>query len=230
MEQEENIDDASDDAEMEDIEEPELPDIMEEGQRDSTGTNIRMLPRYMTEEQASALEQLMDEGVPLFIIGDGDVPLFGFFPDTIPVYGIPGIPSWALFNLIFCALGIILAIIKTIRAILFMRKKNKRREKEYMIDDEENETGSRRPKNCRFPWLIAMDIIAVAGVILFLIVVDMSLLMVFIDVWTIVFMVIFVAVMIAKSFVFSRKKAKKEKEKSAVGDAALGAPPPASSL
>ena len=219
-----NIDDVFELAEPDDLMEPLPLDDAAEEERDSTGTNITMLPRYMTEEQLTALEQLMDMGVPLFMMGNGETPLFGFFPDTIPLYGIPGIPSWALFNLLFCALGVLLALIKTIRAIVFMNKNKKRREQEYMIEDEEDDGRKRQPKNCRYPWLIAMDIIAVAGIILFLLVVDMSLLMVFVDVWTIVFLVIFSAVMIAKSFVFTRKEKKDNKEFKDVGDAALGIP------
>jgi len=83
---------------------------------------------------------------------------------------------WALVNLIFAIAGAILAIVTGIRS---------RKQKKQGNDSD------MREKKRRLGWIIAVIVLAVAGIIVFFLTEDMSGKMVFVDRWTIVNAVIF---------------------------------------
>ncbi|MCL1853704.1 MAG: InlB B-repeat-containing protein [Peptococcaceae bacterium] len=129
---------------------------------------------------------------PIEMIKESNVPVISIGNNEIPLVGLPGVMVWALVNLILCVLGVILAIITLNRVIIKKRQ------------DDDNE----KQRKTRKTFLIITAVLAVAGVILFLLTEDMRNLMVLLDAWTIVSLVIFVAEIIGVVFVFKRSKNK----------------------
>jgi len=131
----------------------------------------------------SDLDWLRDLDIPFFNIGDMDVPLFS----------LPGMFAWALVNLILCTIGAVLLVIKLVRWMIF--KRWERRTNEYIPEDY----GKSEKKRHGPVWLIVSCILGIAGVVFFLIVEDMTNMMVLIDVWTIINAAILLIELIALS-------------------------------
>ena len=101
---------------------------------------------------------------------------------------------WALLNLILCLLGILLATLSLIKALRWKK-------------DVEKE-GYLEVRTVRYLWLIITTILAVVGVIFFLLTEDMRLPMVIVDIWTIINAIIFAMGIISLWLTFKKEKAK----------------------
>jgi len=110
---------------------------------------------------------------------DLDVPLIA----GIPLFGSPEHATWALLNLVLTIVGVVLALFIALRALVFKKQDNS------MDENSEYYEYNKR----RFSWLFAGTIVAIIGIILFIITQNMSNPMVLIDFWTIAH-AIFVAV------------------------------------
>jgi uncharacterized repeat protein (TIGR02543 family) len=142
----------------------------------------------------------IDAGIPIISIGGMAVPLIG----------LSGDPVWALVNLILCIAGAIIAAIAVIRAM--KRRKEEEGGFEYQSEYlEENEEKRAEEKNRR-EWLVVAIIMAVAGIVLFLLTEDMRNMMVLLDRWTIANAIIFVILNVAIRFAFKRKEGDDEEK------------------
>ena len=131
--------------------------------------------------QEKALEELKDAGVPLAQIGDEEVPL----------YGLPGMPIWALANLIMLILATILTGITVVRMLI--RKITDVDQVSLKIKDssskdkEEKVSQSKMYKTYRLTWFILVILSVVVMGILFVVTQDMNDLMVLFDIWSLAF-------------------------------------------
>jgi len=129
---------------------------------------------------------------------------------------------WAFVNLVLSIVGIILAILITLYALLQRKQKNKQQQQQQLQKkqydkpeniggqqagkyDPEQDTEKKQNKHKRI-WLAISIIAGIAGIILFLLTEDMNRAMVMIDKWTIVNVIIFLAEIIAITLTFKRKK------------------------
>ena len=117
-------------------------------------------------------------------------------------------PAWALLNLILCIAGAILGVIMIVRAIL--RKKERERDEKEQYGYENDENG--KQKQVYKKWLVVTAILAIAGVIFFILTEDMRNPMVIIDRWTIVNLLIFVAEIVFYYLTFRKKDESEEEE------------------
>jgi heme/copper-type cytochrome/quinol oxidase subunit 2 len=139
-----------------------------------------------------------DGSVPTISIGDMEIPLFGPFWSG----------SWALFNLIMTIIGIAFAVMTGLR----MYSKWKRHEDEFdpesidydSLEDEERKRKEENRKKRRLIYLLASVGTAVVAAIVFIITQDMRLPMVFVDIWTLLHIVLLV-VGIAASVLAARR-------------------------
>ncbi|MDR0817228.1 MAG: hypothetical protein LBN35_01165, partial [Clostridiales Family XIII bacterium] len=118
------------------------------------------------------------------------IPVLGIGPDGVPLYGPKGFDSWSLADLILAVAGIILTLIVMASAALKRKKEKKESYREFEYDETDTY------KKAKKRWLFLLGALAAAGVILFLLTQDISLPMVLLDGWTIVFAVLFIAEMI----------------------------------
>jgi len=144
-----------------------------------------------------------DEPVPLdggnipgFVIGDNFVPLFGGFGGAKNV--------WALLNLIMSIIGIILGIATGLRAMLIHKREQDEAKRGEMFREEEDRR--RVYYKRRFIWLIITFVMAVAGIVVFILTEDMRLPMVLVDRWTIVNAIILAVEIVAVVFCIRRRK------------------------
>ena len=125
-----------------------------------------------------------EEEVPMIELGDKGVLLFS------PT----GTMSWALLNLILCAIGFLYAVLSVERILL--KRKREREEDKWRralegfegIDELE---GSQAPWGFRPSWLVASVAMAILGGIMFLLTQDTRNPMVLVDWWTSIHAVIF---------------------------------------
>ncbi|MCL1970704.1 MAG: InlB B-repeat-containing protein [Candidatus Bathyarchaeota archaeon] len=125
--------------------------------------------------------------------------------------------KWAFVNLVLSILGVILAVIVTVCALLLKKKGANNVERKSVNSktvggitrrDDQNsgdvadETFSRR----RNMWLIVSVVLAVVGVVVFLFTEDLNLTMGWVDKWTIVNAAVFVINVIVVLFVFKQTK------------------------
>jgi len=120
------------------------------------------------------------EAQTYYLFDDLGAPLIA----GIPLFGSPEHATWALMNLVLTIVGVALALLITLRALIF--------KKEEKYPDEHNNEDYEYNKR-RFRWLLAGNIIAIIGIILFVITQNMRNPMVLVDVWTIAH-AIFVAI------------------------------------
>jgi len=130
----------------------------------------------------------------------GGPPLFAGLPIVAP----NGVASWALMNLILSAIGAVFAIMITIRTLL-RRKREDDQEPEYEQADQKTEQ-----RKGRMAWLAVAILMGVIGIVLFLLTQDMSRMMVWLDIWTIVHAVVFVVQAVAVWFLLRSDKKKDE--------------------
>jgi uncharacterized repeat protein (TIGR02543 family) len=132
-------------------------------------------------------------------VKDENIPKIG-----VPLYGPKGFDAWSLLDLILMLIGVILTVITIIGAIRRSRKDDD--ELDYRTFEDDGE----KKKNTKMLFVIIMSILTVASVILFVLTQDVTLPMVWLDKWTIVFAVVLIAQIVARKF--SRKTEKDEEE------------------
>jgi uncharacterized protein YpmB len=149
---------------------------------------------------------------------------------TAPTVTVPPIESefrWAVVNLVLSVLGVVLAVLVSVRVLLFKKKENNRSndgegkvgEKQKSVNVKAASRGSiysgqnsgndgkvEKFTRRRFVWLIATVVLAIVGVVVFLLTEDMSLPMTLMDKWTIVNVIIFFVEVIALALVFKHNK------------------------
>ena len=130
------------------------------------------------------------------MIGDSFVPLFGGFGGAINV--------WALLNLILSIIGIILGIVTGVRAILLHKREQDEAKNGEIFEEEEDRR--RVYYKRRFIWLIITFVMAIVGIVVFILTEDIRLPMVFVDKWTIVNAIILAVEIVAVVFCFKRRK------------------------
>jgi uncharacterized protein YpmB len=127
---------------------------------------------------------------------------------------------WALVNLILSIAGLILVIIVVIAALIQKKKKQKKNTAEqeraqkakqkntqnYPTTEQDNETKEKEQKKRRDLWLLASIILGIAGIVVFVLTENWSLPMAWVDRWTIVNAIIFVAQIITIVFIFKHVK------------------------
>ena len=144
-----------------------------------------------------------DESVPLY---SGNVPGIRIGDNFIPFYSGYGglLYAWALLNLIMSLIGIILGIIAGVRAILINHREQEESETEEVLEDEEYERREHTKRSLR--WLALTFIMAIAGVLIFILTQDMRLPMVIVDRWSILNAIILAAEIVAVVHSFKRKQ------------------------
>jgi uncharacterized repeat protein (TIGR02543 family) len=140
--------------------------------------------------QAEVADAASNAGIPIL-------------PGGIPLVAPLGFDTWSLLDLILTVLAVVWAVVTIVSGA---RRRND--EENEQRDFEENE---QRTKT-RLGFLLLSGIIAVVAAVLFVITQDMSLPMVLLDGWTIVFAILFVGSVIAAKL--SRKKVKEEEAES----------------
>ena len=147
------------------------------------------------------VRQLFGDNHPVMTIGDTLVPLVG------PRH----IATWALFNLLLMICGIILAAYATTKTVMQRSRRKRDREEEIMLYMREGRSfnGDESPSETRVSkrktlYIILTCVLAVIGLILFIVTQDMTATMVFVDFWTI-FHVLFVGLHIVALILLARK-------------------------
>jgi uncharacterized repeat protein (TIGR02543 family) len=120
-------------------------------------------------------------------------------PGGVPLYAPKDFGAWALLDLVLAALGVVLLAIT-----LFNH--GQRRKQEGRLEELGYQVGEDRA-NRRLPLLLASAVMAIVGVIVFVLTQDMSLPMVLVDKWTIVMAIIF-----ALEFLFANRANRAPKE------------------
>jgi len=159
-----------------------------------------------------------DESVPLY---SGNVPGIRIGDNFIPFYGGYGglLYVWALLNLIMSLVGVALGIITGVRAILINKKELEESETEEVLENEEYERQEYTKR--RFRWLALTFIMAIAGVILFILTEDMRLPMVLVDKWTILNAIILAVEIVAVVFSSKRKQHNNDAEEAEEDEAVM---------
>jgi heme/copper-type cytochrome/quinol oxidase subunit 2 len=155
-----------------------------------------VVPTARTNEEV--LQGLIDEGVPTITIGDVQVPLTA---------GSFGQYAWALLNLIMALAGIVLGVVTALRAIARKKREDEGTD-EYEAYETEDEAQKRKQR--RLVFLIGSILMAVLGIVVFLVTEDITRLMVLIDNWTIVNFIILVVEVLGSILAFKRKKQDKK--------------------
>jgi len=135
------------------------------------------LPIVEETPNQALIRELAERGVPILTIGDLEVPLIAF----------PGMSAWAILNLVFSLLGILIAGVTIYR--VREQKRLERLRADYQKDNESGKYLRRRA------WIIPAIILAVFGLVFFTMTEDAKALMVLIyDQWTPVNTIAFVGV------------------------------------
>ncbi|MCL2718983.1 MAG: YDG domain-containing protein [Lachnospiraceae bacterium] len=129
---------------------------------------------------------------------------------TILLFAPMGAEAWSLLNLVFgCIIGILLAVIIALRALI-----KKRRELKEVLDFHNITEG----KSYSQVWLTVAIGMGIAGAFLFVLIQDMGKLMVALDMWTITHMVIIASQAAAIMVILKRDKKEKAKAQAAVNN------------
>lgn len=142
---------------------------------------------------------------------------------NIPSIGVPlaapqGFAAWALANLILAVLGIVMALVfGVIRRFRKNDEEDDREEREQRrraqnIQSEASEDDGPFRHRRSIGWLIATIALAIIGAILFLLTQDISLPVVWVDMWTIAHAILVIALVIFGNFAVGRKKIKQDEE------------------
>jgi preprotein translocase subunit SecG len=122
------------------------------------------------------------------------------------------LPVWALMNLVLSVAGVILAAIVMVYVLLRKKKTQKqtseRKDAPYVVAYNREKSEDKKQKQHMNIWLVTTLVMAIAGVVVFLLTEDMSRTLAMVDNWTIVHVAIFIVEIIAIVFTFKRKDAK----------------------
>lgn len=122
-----------------------------------------------TEPEASDATVSPEEIQFMAALEDAGIPTLGIGPGGVPLFGPKGFENWSLFDLIMTLAALIFAFAMIAIAVRKDRKESKKRS------------------------VVLTGILAVIGVIIFLVTQDVSQHMVLFDGWSIVFAVLFIA-------------------------------------
>jgi uncharacterized repeat protein (TIGR02543 family) len=141
---------------------------------------------------------------------------------TLPegTHVVDGVSKWAIVNLILSIVGVVLAVLVSIRALLLKKtseddKVEQKSANSKMVSNSMGSSGSQGSNSSgddemgvqhRILWLVVGVVLAVVGVVVFLITEDTHLSMGWVDKWTIVNAVILVIELVAILFVFKHSK------------------------
>ena len=150
-------------------------------------------PTLVPQDEPAALD---NGNIPGIVIGDTFVPLFGGFDGAGKV--------WALLNLVMGIAGIILGVITGIRAILLYKREQEEANREEIFKEEEDRRSVFYKRS--FIWLIITFVMAVVGIVIFILTENMRLPIVLVDRWTIVSTVILVMEIVASVLCFRRRE------------------------
>jgi len=144
------------------------------------------------------------------VFGD-DYPVITIGDTFVPLVGPRHIATWALLNLILLIAGVVFAVYATTKFVVQRSKRKRDREEEIMSYmrvgrsfNEEESPGEKRMAKRKLVYVIAICILAIIGVILFIITQDMTRTMVFVDFWTL-FHVVFVALQIVAIVLLAKR-------------------------
>jgi len=154
-----------------------------------------------TEETTTEVSELTDPITIGQAIKDAGVPTVTIGENEVPLYGIPNVAVWAIMNLILAIVGIALAVVMLVAAVI--RQRGGRKESEYSFKNVvSRQTNTRvfRP----LP-LILTVIMGIISLLVFVLTQDMGNYMVMVDNWTIL-MSGLIAVEIVAAFFTTRRK------------------------
>jgi uncharacterized repeat protein (TIGR02543 family) len=146
---------------------------------------------------------------------------------TSPPEVVEAVLTWALLNLILSIIGVILAIVLVIFALLWRNKKQKEEQEQqtkqgkakgqqyttttkYGANNETEQQKQQKRKQRRTLLLLASVVLGIVGIVVFFLTEDMSRVMAWVDKWTIVNAIILIVEIIAAIFTFKTKKEEKE--------------------
>jgi len=130
------------------------------------------------------------------------------------------VDKWAIVNLVLSILGVVLAALVTVRALLLKKKEDEEMKQKSVnakyanVDghvSQNGEVATEKVMQRRNLWLFITLILGIVGVVVFLLTEDMSLPMGWVDKWTIVNAAILIVGIITAMFVFKHKKIQKTK-------------------
>jgi hypothetical protein len=130
-------------------------------------------------------------------VDDENIPMIG-----IPLYGPSGFDSWSLLDLILMLVGAVLTIVTIIGAVLRGRRDDE-------LDYRAFENDGEKRKSTRKLFVIIMGLLSIASIILFILTQDVTLPMVWLDKWTVVFAVVLIAQIVSRKFC---KKTEKDED------------------
>jgi hypothetical protein len=162
--------------------------------------NVVVVPRQSSStHEVNSTVQILNADTSVSVTSS---PTIGIGGGDVPLYGSNG-ASWSLFDLILTVFGVLMCTLSIIRAIA---RKRREEESDYreLHDDEEYEKRKRIRKRA----LIMLTVFAVVAVILFILTQDITLPMVILDKWSIVFALITVIEIIC----VARRRRKEEEE------------------
>ncbi|MDR0853532.1 MAG: InlB B-repeat-containing protein [Clostridiales Family XIII bacterium] len=165
-------------------------EIDEPVEPEATLTNVQ--PAARLTASAVLASAAMDQGIPVLGIGESGVPLIA------PA----GFSAWAILNLILCAIGLILAIVMFFH--LFRRQLKRAKEEGKAADSFYGYDADEEQKRSRKIFMILSALLAVVGVVLFMLTEDMTLPMVLLDKWTIANAIILLVEIVAVKLTFKR--------------------------
>ena len=142
-----------------------------------------------------AQEESDEDEVASIIIDDPDVPL--------ALIGETG--AWALWNLILSIAGVVLAIMVGVHLLIRKRNDEKDDTEECDVDEEK--------RRSRVLFVLAIPILAIIGIILFILTQDMRLPMIMIDWWTLAHAILFVVAIISYLLAFRTEKRNNDNDK-----------------
>jgi uncharacterized repeat protein (TIGR02543 family) len=164
-------------------------------------------------DENNNVEEPTDQQILETLTEEYDVPTYKIMNSEVPLEGGPLSDFvWALINLILAALGIVLAILTLLIALI------RRKQAQDKSEEDEAETGTEsdeeQPKRYRLIWLITALLMSIAGLILFILTEDMTRLMVLTDKWTIGHAIILIIEIICILFSFKRSKQQADEDSS----------------
>ncbi|MCL2806712.1 MAG: hypothetical protein FWD27_00890 [Coriobacteriia bacterium] len=158
------------------------------------------------------------------IVGNNALPVVEIEDTRMPLFSSPGVPSWALVNLLLAVIGVLVGAITLIRALRQRRREAEEKEimetffmsqngqvvtSEYEDDLASSEREHTRRKSA---WLAAVCATTIVGVLVFVLTQDMTAPMVLMDWWTFVNAGLLGLELVAMNLVF--KKVTEEEEDS----------------
>jgi hypothetical protein len=161
---------------------------------------------------SSTVSPLVSASVPPAVTGTPTTP-------RVPVTN-----KWAVVNLILSIIGIILAVLVTVRALLLKKKNDdddvkklknanvKPTSANAVNGQMRSDDGVEKFTERRTLWLVAVLVLAVVNIVVFLVTEAMSLPRTLVDRWTIVNAVILVVEVVAVLFVFKQVKTKNDEQ------------------